>query len=223
MTSSYSVLLTNIRQTDKIHCLTLTYCMHVHTSHGALYILTLESFSWYVPDHPGKLACGTCCDSSQRSVGTSLSSAQTQSLHLDTHTSHTGLETQNPIVIRTLYSFCVEFTGLHAHKSLLEAKSNIINAEATKDNDTSLLRPVIVRNKCLFLKGPHGICYLLPAAYKSGAHYGVTNIIHSYIQIHTYLTSTYNLISSPPPSFPSLAVLLSACIASDSKLTRAWE
>ena len=72
--------------------------------HGALHTLTLESFSWYVPDHPGKPACDTCCGSSQWSVGTSLPSAQTQSLHLDTHTSHTGLETQNPIVIRTLYN-----------------------------------------------------------------------------------------------------------------------
>ena len=37
-------------------------------------------------------------------MGISLPSAQTQSLDLDTHTSHTGLETQNPIVIRTFYN-----------------------------------------------------------------------------------------------------------------------
>ena len=66
-------------------------------------LLTLESFSWCVPGHPGRPVCGTCSCSSQESVGIPLPSAQTQNLHLGTHTPCRGLETLNPVFAKTAF------------------------------------------------------------------------------------------------------------------------
>ena len=58
-------------------------------------------------------------------MGISLPSAQTQSLDLDTHTSHTGLETQNPIVIRTFYNGVPRLVVMLNYSQKLDSSTHV--------------------------------------------------------------------------------------------------